>query len=89
MEAEGKKVIGLSIQNTLVQMLKRDLNIEAKTVYRFLKEYAPVAEQGASAKIINKAKAELKNHVILVDEASMLPNHDQLKLIEIANRLEI
>ena len=89
LEQEGRQVIGLSVQNTLVQMLKRDLNIEAMTVYRFLKEFAPVMEEGVSSKIINEAKADLADHVILVDEASMLSNHDQFKLIKIANKLDI
>ncbi|QJB68238.1 MobF family relaxase [Parasphingorhabdus halotolerans] len=89
LEQDGRQVIGLAVQNTLVQMLKRDLHIEAQTVYRFLKEYAPVTEDTASPKVIEEAKATLKDSVILVDEASMLPNHDQLKLIEIANKIEI
>jgi conjugative relaxase-like TrwC/TraI family protein len=89
LEQEGRQVIGLAVQNTLVQMLKRDLNIEAQTVYRFLKEYAPVTENGADSKVIDDAKSKLSDSVILVDEASMLPNHEQLKLIEIANKLEI
>jgi len=89
LEQEGRQVIGLAVQNTLVQMLKRDLNIEAQTVYRFLKEYAPVTESDADKQIVAEAKAQLAGHVVMVDEASMLPNHDQLKLIEIANKLDI
>lgn len=80
-EAQGHKVIGLAVQNTLVRMLERDTGIPSMTVARFIKAYgtdarAPVPES-------------LKGSVLIVDEASMLANTDQLKLIEIANRQNV
>jgi conjugative relaxase-like TrwC/TraI family protein len=80
-EAQGHKVIGLAVQNTLVRMLERDTGIPSMTVARFIKAYgtdtrAPVPES-------------LKGSVLIVDEASMLANTDQLKLIEIANRHDV
>ena len=80
-EAQGHKVIGLAVQNTLVRMLERETGIPSMTVARFIKAYgmdakAPVPES-------------LKGSVLIVDEASMLANTDQLKLIEIANRQDV
>ena len=76
MEESGRKVIGLAVQNTLVRMLERETGIEAMTVTRFLKTHSP-----------DGSAPSLAGHVLLVDEASMLANADQLKLIEAANRL--
>lgn len=77
-EAQGHKVVGLAVQNTLVRMLERDTGIVSMTVARFVKAY------GADAKA---PKADsLKGAVLIVDEASMLPNADLLKLVDIANR---
>ena len=37
---EGHPVIGLAVQNTLVQMLEQDTGIRSKTLARFLKDWA-------------------------------------------------
>ena len=75
MEESGRKVIGLAVQNTLVRMLERQTGVEAMTITRFLKTHG--SDGNAPS---------LSGHVLLVDEASMLANADQLKLIEAANR---
>ena len=77
---EGHKVLGLAVQNTLVQMLERDTAIEAKTLASFLKRWGKLAE-GAGA-----AGKELKGSVLVLDEASMVSNADKEQLIRIANR---
>ena len=80
-EAEGRKVMGLAVQNTLVRMLERETGIPSMTVARFIKAYDDPAK--------GTAKVDIKGSVLIVDEASMLSNADQLKLIETANRLEV
>lgn len=80
-EAQGRKVMGLAVQNTLVRQLERDTGIASMTVTRFLKAYG--GEVGKSD------RSELAGSVLVVDEASMLANADQLKLVEIANKLQI
>ncbi|GGD79283.1 MobF family relaxase [Croceicoccus mobilis] len=80
-EAQGRKVMGLAVQNTLVRQLERDTGIASMTVSRFLKAYG--GEVGKTD------RAELAGSVLVVDEASMLANADQLKLVEIANRLQV
>lgn len=79
-EAQGHKIVGLAVQNMLVRMLERDTGIPSMTVARFIKAY------GGDAKAL--APDSLKGAVLIVDEASMLPNGDLLKLVEIANRHE-
>jgi ATP-dependent exoDNAse (exonuclease V) alpha subunit len=80
-EAEGRKVLGLAVQNTLVRMLERETGIASMTVARFVKAYG---EGGIGA-----PPEGLKGSILIVDEASMLSNADQLKLIEIANRQKV
>ena len=79
-EAQGHKVMGLAVQNTLVRMLERDTGIPSMTLARFIRGYGP------DAKAPNADS--LKGAVLIVDEASMLPNADLLKLVDIANRHE-
>ncbi|WP_417322397.1 MobF family relaxase [Erythrobacter aureus] len=82
---EGHKVLGLAVQNTLVQMLERDTGIRSQTLASFLRrwEALPVGDQ--SAKLIREARKELKDAVVVLDEASMVANADKEQLIRIAN----
>jgi len=85
---EGRKVLGLAVQNTLVQMLERDTGIESMTVARFLGRYAPLLD-GGDAKALAEAHRDLKGSVVLLDEASMVGNVDKEKLVRLANLLEL
>lgn len=85
----GRPVLGLAVQNTLVQMLQRETGIESMTVARFLKAHEAVLAPTPDAKVLAEARAALGGAAILVDEASMLSNADQLKLVTLANRLEV
>jgi hypothetical protein len=85
---EGKQVLGLAVQNTLVQMLERDTGIPSMTVARFLKRHAALLGGGDKA-ALSKAKAELRGTVVLLDEASMVGNSDKEKLVRLANLLEL
>lgn len=80
-EAQGRKVMGLAVQNTLVRQLERETGIASMTIARFLKTYG--------GEVDRTTKAEMAGSVLVVDEASMLANADQLKLIEVANRLDV
>lgn len=83
--AEGRPVLGLAVQNTLVQMLERETGIPSMTVSRFLGRYAAVLEGGRLPADV----PSLAGAAILVDEASMLSNREQLKLMRIANALGV
>ncbi len=82
---EGHPVLGLAVQNTLVQMLERDTGIRSLTLARFLEDWGKLIEQPGVGTNLSDAKAALKNHVLVLDEASMVSNADKEKLIRIAN----
>lgn len=85
---EGRAVLGLAVQNTLVQMLERDTGIPSMTVARFLKRHAALLD-GSDKGALAKARAELRGAVVLLDEASMVGNSDKEKLVSLANLLEL
>lgn len=85
---EGKQVLGLAVQNTIVQMLERDTGISSMTVARFLKRHAALLDGGDKAALA-KARQELRGTVVLLDEASMVGNADKEKLVRLANLLEL
>lgn len=82
---EGRDVLGLAVQNTLVQMLERDTGIRSKTLARFLGEWRPLLENPADRMLLGKARSELGKHVLVLDEASMVANADKEQLIRLAN----
>ena len=88
-EESGKKVLGLAVQNTLVQMLERETGIRSMTVARFLRANAPLLGERPDPGALTGARATFGGTAILVDEASMLSNADQLKLVELANLLGV
>jgi conjugative relaxase-like TrwC/TraI family protein len=82
---EGHSVIGLAIQNTLVQMLERDTGIGSQTLARFLGSWKKLLDDPGNAALRTEAKAALKDHVLVLDEASMVSNEDKEKLVRLAN----
>ena len=85
---EGVQVLGLAVQNTLVQMLERDTGILSMTVSRFLRQHTPLLTGGEPAKLA-EAKAAMRGSIVLLDEASMVGNADKEKLVRLANLLEL
>jgi conjugative relaxase-like TrwC/TraI family protein len=84
---EGRKVLGLSVQNTLVQMLERETGIEAQTLASFLKRWEAISEGEIRSGLDREANKELSGSVLILDEASMVSNADKEQLIRIANRV--
>ena len=85
---EGKSVLGLAVQNTLVQMLERDTGIPSMTVARFLRQHQGLLE-GADQARLAEARASLRGTTVLLDEASMVGNADKEKLVRLANLLQL
>ncbi len=85
---EGRAVLGLAVQNTLVQMLERETGIASMTVARFLKRHAVLLEGGDPARL-STARSEMRGTIVLLDEASMVGNADKEKLVRLANLLEL
>ena len=86
---QGKEVLGLAVQNTLVQMLERDTGIKSMTLYRFLGQYKKLLDGSGNQKMLSEARKALKDHVLLLDEASMVSNADKDKLVRLSNLLEV
>jgi ATP-dependent exoDNAse (exonuclease V) alpha subunit len=82
---EGHPVIGLAVQNTLVQMLERDTGIRSQTLARFLRDWGKLIDEPGNGHSHAEAKAALRDHVLVLDEASMVSNADKERLIRIAN----
>ena len=85
---EGRAVMGLAVQNTLVQMLERETGIPSMTVTRFLRRHRDLLEGGDPARVA-EARAAMRGTVVLLDEASMVGNADKEKLVRLANLLEL
>ncbi len=85
---EGKSVLGLAVQNTLVQMLERDTGIPSMTVARFLRQHQGLLE-GADQARLAEARASLRGTTVLLDEASMVGNADKERLVRLANLLQL
>lgn len=85
---EGRSVLGLAVQNTLVQMLERDTGIPSMTVARFLRQHRGLLE-GADQARLAEARASLRGTTVLLDEASMVGNADKEKLVRLANLLQL
>lgn len=86
---EGRRVVGLAVQNTLVQMLERDTAIPSMTVARFLRQHRDLLRGQPNTRTLGAAREEWRGSVILLDEASMVGNVDLEKLVRLANRLEV
>ena len=82
---EGKEAIGLAIQNTLVQMLERDTGIRSTTLARFLGGWKQLLSDPANAAARAEAEAALKDKVLVLDEASMVSNRGEERLVRLAN----
>lgn len=85
---EGRSVLGLAVQNTLVQMLERDTGIPSMTVARFLRQHQGLLEAAGQARLA-EARASLRGTTVLLDEASMVGNADKEKLVRLANLLQL
>lgn len=82
---EGKEVLGLAVQNTLVQMLERDTGIRSMTLSRFLGRWERLLQDPGNGALAREAQGALGEHVLVLDEASMVSNEDKAKLVQLAN----
>ena len=86
---EGKQVLGLAVQNTLVQMLERDTGSRSMTSARFLSQWGRLLKESGNTALVREAKSALGDHVLVLDEASMVSNEDKAKLVRLANLAEV
>lgn len=99
LSAKGVKLVGLAFQNKMVADLRgggqgmsadqmREAGIEAYTIARFLNTYASAAATGSGERF-EAAKAALANTVIITDESSMVSSRDMLRLVTLADQLDL
>ena len=86
---EGRNVVGLGLQNTLVRMLERDTGIASMTIARFLGIHGRLLDDRTSPQRLDMARVMFRGSILLVDEASMVSNDQVLKLTALAERLEV
>ena len=86
---EGRTVIGLAVQNTLVQMLERDTGIASMTLARFLRKHDKLLGDSIDPAALGEAKASMRGASLILDEASMVGNADKEKLVRLANLLGV
>ncbi len=88
LRTEGKTVLGLAVQNTLVQMLERETGIPSMTVARFLGQHQDILKGEGGARL-EAARTAMSGTVVVLDEASMVGNADMEKLVRLANLLKL
>ena len=79
----------IAVQNTLVQMLERDTGIRSMTIARFLAQWGRLLHEPGNATLVSEARSALGDHVLVLDEASMVSNDDKAKLVRLANLAEV
>lgn len=85
----GKRVIGLGVQNTLVRMLEGETGIPSMTLHRFLGPHRKLLEGTATRAELADARNAYRGTVLVLDEASMVSIRDQDRLVRLANVLEV
>ena len=85
---EGRAVLGLAVQNTLVQMLERDTGIPSMTVVAASRAGTGISWKGPTQDAARRgAGVRCAAASVLLDEASMVGNADKEKLVRLANLL--
>lgn len=86
---EGRNVLGLGPQNTLVRMLERDTGIASMTIDKFIRTHKWLLNDGVRPDKLEMARGMVRGSLLLVDEASMMANDKALLLARLAERLEV
>lgn len=83
---EGKRILGLSPANKMVNALREEIGLEAQTVASFIWENERHVANPKTPEA-QARRAEFGNITIVVDESSMVSNGDMLKVLTIAQAL--
>ena len=89
LKSEGKTLIGLAPTHSAKEVLSREAGLEASTLQHFLMKFDGVVKGRATRQGLAKMRAEYKNVILVVDEASMKSMRQTHDLQVITNRLEI
>lgn len=84
-EAEGRRVLGLAVANSIAKRLGSEVGIESMTVARFIYQHAALLDPRASAQQKDAVIERIRGSLVIVDEASMLSVRAATKVLQIAN----
>lgn len=88
LENNGKNVLGLAFQNKMVGDLAEGAGIEAQTLASFLMPYDRMIAENDRAGLA-AARKIMTGRVVVVDEASMVPNQQMALLTSLAHTLDL
>lgn len=88
-KAEGRAVIGLAIAGRTARTLGKETGAVSSTIAGFLARHARVIDGTTSPGQVERATAELKGSVVLLDEASQVGTRDMERLVRLANLVEV
>ena len=88
-KAEGRAVIGIAIAGRTARTLGQETGAVSSTVAGFLARHARVIDGTASPGQVERATAELKGSIVLLDEASQVGTRDMERLVRLANLVEV
>jgi nucleoside-triphosphatase THEP1 len=80
--------IGLAPSASATRTLENEAGINSTTLQSFLSKYSAIREDRAEAGMITKMQEEVKDSVIIVDEASMVSSTQMRDLLKITDQLE-
>lgn len=86
-QERGHAVIALAIANRTALDLGEKLGVKGMTVAAFLHRYDNVLDGTALPDQMRKARDEIAGSFIILDEASMVPNHAYEKMLRLGNML--
>src|SRR3546814_12513859 len=78
---DGKEIIGLAVQNTLVQMLERDTGIRSMTLARLLKSWDPLLEHLGNHGLIDEASTAFGDRVPVREDAELVQHSHTVRLV--------
>lgn len=88
-KGEGRAVIGLAIAGRTAWTLGKETGATSSTVAGFLARHARLIDGTAHLEQVERATAELKGSVVLLDEASQVGTRDMERLVRLANMVEV
>jgi hypothetical protein len=88
-EAKGQKLIGIAPSSTAASVLEKEAKIKSQTVHKFLYQYIGVIEGRGTIEGKKDMKAEFRNKIVVLDEASLSATTQIHGLLKLANELDI
>jgi conjugative relaxase-like TrwC/TraI family protein len=86
--SEKIEFLGFAPSSSAAATLQKESGIESFTLAKFLEKNKSVVDKSDNDRHVQKMKQDVKDKVIIVDEASMISNEEMNKLFKISEKLE-